>query len=301
MPVTAQPVARLDLPSLVARVNAATGAGLQLDGASEHGESGGAGFVHWPDGRDAVLTLSPLELPAAEHTAQVLLGVKAAGLPVPRHDLMVSLDDGSVAVVQERLPGEPSTFVDEEVVDAMVAMNDRFAGLLAGRPDVPVPSLFLRRSAPAMPRHEIVDGHGSQARGVLRRIRDISLDGQEPAGDDLVHLDYTSGNVLFDATAVSGVVDWNSGVARGDRHFALVKTQLEFSWGLLDPTVDRHHVQVEAVERLDEILHARVRPEVLRRYWACWLLYQLHWAISFEKAEVVDMFLTLAEDHVRIS
>ena len=301
MPVPAQPVARLNLPRLVARVNAATGAALQLDGASEHGESGGAGFVHWPDGRDAVLTVSPLELVAAQHAAHVLLGVKTAGLPVPRHDLIVPLDGGSVAVVQERLFGEPATWVDEKVVDAMVAMNDRFADLLVGRPDVPAASSYLRHSAPAISGHEALNAYSSRARRVLRHIREVGSDEQELTGEDLVHLDYTSGNVLFDpAGEVSGVVDWNFGVARGDRHFALVKTRLDLSWCLLDPTVDKHHVQVEAVERLDEILHARVPAEVLQRYWACWTLYQLPWAISFEKAEVVDMFLSLAEEHLHI-
>lgn len=80
-------------------------------------------------------------VPAARmrQTADVLEMARHRGLPVPRHELTVELDNGVVAVVQERLPGTQASHVDAEGVDALVAVNDRFAGLLADRPDVPIP------------------------------------------------------------------------------------------------------------------------------------------------------------------
>lgn len=167
------PSRRVDLPRLLAEVNAATGAGLRLLGASEHGESGGAGFVEWPDGRDAVVTRSPLDLAAARLTADVLAAGQAQGLPVPRHDLIVALGDGGVAVVQQRLAGRPSSWVDAGVVEAMVDTNDRFAGVLADRPDVAIPALYLRHSAPVAPRHQVLHAYSARARRLLSRIRAV--------------------------------------------------------------------------------------------------------------------------------
>nr|WP_238341681.1 aminoglycoside phosphotransferase family protein [Actinopolymorpha rutila] len=152
-----------------------------------------------------------------QQTAEVLAFARSKELPVPRQEAVVAIDDGSLAVVQERLDGRPSARVDAAVIDATVAVNERFAGLLADRPDVPIPPMWLRESAPVFPRHELLATHSDRSRRLLERIRAIgALEPHEMTGDDLVHPDFTFRNVLYDCDGhVSGVVDWNWGVGRG--------------------------------------------------------------------------------------
>ncbi|MFD0480559.1 hypothetical protein ACFQ0B_79880 [Nonomuraea thailandensis] len=49
---------------------------------------------------------------------------------VPRHDLVVDLDD-EVMFVQERLRGAPPRRLTPGTIDAIVEINDRFVGCCA--------------------------------------------------------------------------------------------------------------------------------------------------------------------------
>lgn len=290
-----------DTPAaLVAEINERAGCQLSLLGLAEHGGSGGAVYVRWPDGRDGVVTRTPTSIARMRQTADVLAGARSRGLPVARHDLVVGLADGSVAVVQQRLPGTPPRRVDAGVIDAMVAMNDRFAGLLVDRPDVPIPPLHLRHSGPVYPRHEVLEGHNDRSRRLLRRIREIGeAEPHEMTGDDLVHPDYTLGNVLYDdRNQVTGVVDWNWGAGRGDRHFALVRIYTDLYWSTLGHDGGEYGVQRSAFDRLDEVLESRLDPDALRLYWAHTTLNQLHWAILYHSPRVIDLFLRFGENRL---
>jgi len=271
---------------LVAAINQRTAAGLTVTGRAEFGELGGAIYIRWPDGRPGVVTRflgSPAE---AERTAEVLCYVRARGLPVPRHELVVDLPDG-VVFVQERLPAAPPRPLTAARIDAMVKINDRFAYALRGLPpDVPrVPRVPPRRGPmPVLP--------GPRARRVLDEIRRIGP--LEMPGDDLVHVDLTAANVLFDEQDnATAVVDWNLGAYRGDRLFALVKTRFDREWFVRSPAADP--VENAAAAHLDEILADRIAPETLRRYWAHWLHYQLRFAT---RPEVIDWHLDLAESRL---
>lgn len=288
-----------ELAAVVAEVNRRTGNQLEPLAAAQHGGSGGAMYVRWPDGRDGVLTRTPTSVEHMQQTAEVLAQLRSQGLPVPRHDVVVALADGTTAVVQERLPGAPAARVDADVIDAMVTMNDRFAGLLADRSDVPVPPLYLRHSGPDYPRHEVLEGFDDRSRRLLDRIREIGADEpHEMTGDDVLHPDYTFGNVLYDDHGnVSGVVDWNWGIGRGDRHFALVRIYVDLYWSMLGRDGGQHGVQASAFKRLDEVLNA-LDPRLLRIYWAHMTLNQLHWAISYHSPEVIELFLRFGESRL---
>lgn len=80
-----------DPVQLVTEVNHQAGCDLSLVGVAEHGVSGGAVYVQWPDGRNGVITRSPASVARMEQTAEVLAEARAAGLPVPLHDLVVEL------------------------------------------------------------------------------------------------------------------------------------------------------------------------------------------------------------------
>ncbi len=55
----------------------------------------------------------------------------------------------------------PARRNDAKVIDAMVAMNERFADLLADCPDVPIPPLHLSQSGPAYLKRSFYDGSES--------------------------------------------------------------------------------------------------------------------------------------------
>ncbi|GAB3413772.1 hypothetical protein GCM10027569_33420 [Flindersiella endophytica] len=258
---------------------------------------GGAIFVEWPDGRPGVVTRFIGSQGDAERTAGVLAHAHRCGLPVPRHDLVVRVDE-DVLMVQERLPGSPPGRMSGAVVDAVVALNDRFAGLLADRPDVPLLALCLDRSGDPYPRHEVLAAHSERSRRILDRIVQVGTRSPRQAGGtDLLHIDLTPPNLLFDdAGRVTGVVDWNLGAYRGDRHLALVKTRFELEWSLQTPNPDRD--DVAAAARLDEVLSARVPADLLQAYWAHRVLYQLHWALQFSPPDVVEWHLRVAEERL---
>jgi hypothetical protein len=102
---------------------------------------------------------------------------------------------------------------------------------------------------------------------------------------------------LFDDNGdITGVVDWNLGAFRGDRHLALVKTRFELEWGLNSPVPDPE--ERAAAEHLDKFLRQRLAPETLSRYWAHRVLYQLHFALQFAPPDVVDWHLRVAEERL---
>lgn len=275
-------------------INRRSGTDLRVLGRAPHGRLGGAVYASWPDGRPAVVTRFLGPLAEAERTAEVLAYVRDRGLPVPRYDLVVELDDG-VAFVQERLPSAPPRRLTPARVEAMVGINDRFADALAARPDVPMPQLCLYCSGEPCRRYEVLETYSPRSREVLEQIRLIGRGGPfVVVGDDLVHVDLTAANVLFDEDdRATGVVDWNLGAYRGDRLFALIKTRIDREWFVQAPDADP--METAAAVHLDEILADRIPSVNLRMYWAHWMLYQLCWAIRHSSAEAVDWHLDLAE------
>jgi aminoglycoside phosphotransferase (APT) family kinase protein len=286
--------------ALVAEVNEREGLGLVHVGEAAHGESGGAVFVRWPDGREGVITRASASIEQLQSTADVLSTIRSGGLPVPRHDRLVQLAEGDVAVLQERLPGAPPNRVTAAVIDSMVEMNNRFADLLKDRHDVAIPPLYLRRSGPVFPRHETLDGYSDRSRRMLRLIHEVgNVEPHEMIGDDLVHTDYTVPNVLFDETGqISGIVDWNLGVARGDRRFALVKLRFDLTWDAMSADGGQQCVEQEAIDRVDDVLETTLEPDLLRKYWAHWTLVMLHWTIRSGNPEVIDLHLRLGESRL---
>lgn len=276
-----------------------TGIRLEVVGlAAQTGGRSSAAYVRWPDGRDGVLTRTKPSLERMRQTADVLASVRARGVPVPQHELVIELADGYVAVMQERLPGTPPSRVDAAVIDAMVATNERFAGLLADWPDVPVPSAFPPAGPSDHPWERTLGRYGDRGRRLLARI--IELGGGEPyrmVGHDLVHTDFILGNVLHDEDGrVTGVIDWNAGAARGDHRFALVALLVDLDGYRPAAGGGPHAVQPDARERLDELVRQRIDPALLRIYWTQWRAHKVHRAIHNNRSpEEIDDGLRLAE------
>jgi aminoglycoside phosphotransferase (APT) family kinase protein len=180
----------------------------------------------------------------------------------------------------------------------MVEINDRFADELTARPDVPAPPLRLARSGNSSARYEILEAYSHRSRRVLAEIRRIGqAEPHEMLGTDLLHVDLSAANVLFDENdRATAVVDWNLGAYRGDRLFALVQTRFDREWFVRSPDADP--IENAAAARLDEILHDRIAPATLRMYWALWMLHHLARAIRSASPEVVDWHLDMAESRL---
>jgi aminoglycoside phosphotransferase (APT) family kinase protein len=271
-----------DPAAIVEAVNKHAGCGLVPIEVARHGETSGAVFVKWPDGRDGVLTVATVPADRMRQTAELLETL--GDLPVPRQQLIVTLPDGTVAVVQERLPGSPPSRTDAGVIDKMVELNERLTGRLADRPDIPMQPL-------AQPECEkTLAGHDDRSRRMLDRIR-LAYRG-EMTGNDLLHPDFTVPNILFDETGtITGLVDWNNGAARGDRGFALASLRYDLLWDSWSADGGQLDVQPGTIERLDEMLDSAL----LQRYWAHLTLRKLHFAIIFNDAKSIDMQLRLGE------
>jgi hypothetical protein len=282
------PVRRLDPAKLTALVNEHSDARLTLLGPAPGGQVGAA-YVRWSDGRDGVLTVAPTDRVAdLRRTAEILSTARSHGLPVPAYDLIAEVP-GAVAIVQQRLPGTQPHRADRDVVAAMVAVLDDFAGLLAGRDDVPVPDLWLRGSGPGFSLHRPLEVYDRRSRRLLDWIREVGATGAVMTGDDLVHLDFHPGNVLVDTVGgLTGIVDWD-GIGRGDRRFGLVT--LRFG-------VTTQDGDAATIAWLDEILEQRIEADILRVYWAAMSLREVDWAIRHHTASDVDRVLDLAESRM---
>lgn len=262
--------------AVVAELNERTGIGLELIGLSEQeGGTSSAAYVRWPDGRQGALSRSTLPFERIRQSAGVLTAARDRGLPVPRHDLVLEVSDGMLAIVQERLPGRPLSRVRPESIEAMVAMNEAFAGLLADRPDIPAP--------PAFSPSRYSDGQWGGTLGQLGERGQRLLAGLRGPGDvyrmtgaDLVHPDYGLGNILWDQQGrITGIVDWNGGAARGDRRFALLGLERN-----LAVEGDLYGAEPAGSTRLDELVTALIDPATLKTYRAHAAVEHAHRSIA---------------------
>jgi aminoglycoside phosphotransferase (APT) family kinase protein len=187
------------------------------------------------------------------------------------------------AVVQERLAGAPPERVDAGLVEEMLDLNRRMAGLLAGRADLaPVP-LYLTGSGPGFCRHEPLAGYDRRTARLLATVRAIGAGRDTADGPDLVHLDFHPGNVLVHEGRISGLVDWD-GAGRGDGRLDLVT--LRFDLARRAP-----HLGTALAARL----RATVPPGRLRAYSAHMALRLVDWSIRHHGPDEVRFWLDVAD------
>jgi aminoglycoside phosphotransferase (APT) family kinase protein len=283
---TFDPVRRLDTAQLVDAINEAFDLELTFRGPAGGGNVG-AGYVTDRGGRRLVLTWQPDTLATRHREIAELVDIaRARGVPAPRYEHVLQIG-ADVAVLQEQLPGSAPKRATPELADAMVALNDRCRGALTGRDDVAAAELYLRRSGPGFCLHEPLQEYSARTRRLLARIRRIGATAPAiAAGDDLVHLDFQSANVLVDDDGtLSGIVDWD-GAARGDADLDLVVLLFGLHATGAAPAT---------IVCLEERLRTRMPPGMLRAYWAHMSLRMVDWAIRHYGPGDVDIWLRLAE------
>jgi aminoglycoside phosphotransferase (APT) family kinase protein len=278
-------VPRLEPAQLLTQLQEHSGAALELVGPLPGGQVGAA-LVAWPDGRHGVLTqtgdASPETWQRVERSAELLALARGRGIPAPEYPLVVRLTD-RIAMVQEFLPGAPPGGVEVPLVEQMIGLTDRAAGLLAGRADVPAVPLYLLRSGPGYCLHQSLAQYDGRTRMLLDLVRRIGSENATTlTGDDLVHGDFHPGNVL---------VDWD-GAGRGDRRFDLVT--LRFDMALPGADQRERSARQAAARWLDARLDDLLDPALLRVYWAHMSLRLVDWAIRHHGPDDVDRWLTVA-------
>lgn len=279
-------VRRLDANSLVDALYETTGHRYTVLGPCPGGQVGAA-YVSGADGGRHVLKWRPgarVEDYRAGPQA-VSEAVRAAGAPVPATLLSVQVGPDTVTV-QELLSGAPAEHLDHGLLDQALALLDRQAGLLAGRPDVPRVPLHLDQDGPGFCLHGPLRLHSPRTAALERRVRAVGGP-RLLAGDDAVHLDFHPGNLLTVDGTVTAVIDWD-GAGRGDRLLDLVTLRFGAHAQGASPGV---------VRRLDALLDAAA-PERLRPLWAHMSLRMTDWAVRHFASGDVEHTLDLAEQRL---
>lgn len=201
---TVAPLRETDALRLLDELHARAGVRLIFAGMPELGATGGAAFVRWPDGRDAVLSRCAESEAQLRRTAEILAHLRACGVPAPRYDLIAELSECTV-LIQERLPGDPTPpHIDPPMMRAMLTMVDGFAGLLADFSDVPLLDLTLEDSQTTS-----LERYDDRSRRLLAWIEQVRARGVRMSGTDLIHRDYHRDNILFRGQTITGIVDWH--------------------------------------------------------------------------------------------
>jgi aminoglycoside phosphotransferase (APT) family kinase protein len=132
--------------------------------------------------------------------------------------------------------------------------------------------------------------HSNATRALVERIEAIGAEyGDELSGSDLVHLDYTLGNVLVhedDLDRVAAIVDWG-GARAGDLALDLAILRFDLSWRA--PALG---VEVE------QTLRNEIDDATFLRVWAHASLRMVDWSIRHYPDDVVDFWVALAQRHL---
>lgn len=127
--------------------------------------------------------------------------------------------------------------------------------------------------------------HSAATRSLLTRIQEVGGElGDSLTGADLLHFDYTLGNILVDAhdhDRVVAVVDWD-GARPGDLVLDLVVLRFDLSWRAPDLGDD-----------LERQITSRADASAFRQAWAHTSLRLVDWTIRHQP-ESVDHWVSLA-------
>jgi len=290
-----RPIPRLDGEAVVRAIRAVGGPTLVLREPMVGG-SIGAFAVERDDGTEWILTVAPPMAPGETGSpfedARELMGLAQDwGVPAPRYERVIPLADGSAAILQERVHGVPVTTATPALVDHVLGLAEIRRNLVAGtRFDGRPFPLHLMTSGRGFCHHEPMRTHSVATRALLERIEAIGAEyGDELAGSDLVHFDYTLGNVLVrahDPDCVAAIVDWH-GARGGDLAIDLAILRFDLSWRAPALGLD-----VEAT------LRNEVDDATFLKVWAHASLRMIDWSIRHHESDVVDYWIEFAHRHL---
>lgn len=258
---------------VVRLVNERHGCSFRLRGRCAGGEGAGAWNLDGP----FVLKWYP-DARAEQRfrrAATATAALRARGYPAPAYELVGAWDDGAYAVMQ-RLDGEPMPHI---VTDATPLLE-----LIELQADLPV---LPDDDWPAAARDPVLrGGHGFCLLDTMRAYSPATaslLDAAQAIASrayaaparDVVHLDFSPGNVLHRHGAVTGVVDWEA-VHRGDRAFDVTTLAIYAD---------------DAAVRVRLLRSALALSGAVPLYLAHLAHRQVEWSVRHHTADVVELYI----------
>jgi aminoglycoside phosphotransferase (APT) family kinase protein len=268
--------------------------------ASRHGKrftyagelAGGDGPGAWelssPDGPAVLKMLTGRDVTSdLEQRGRALDVLRERGYPAPEL-LCVGAAPSGTYLVQERLPGEPIGYRFtpdqlEEIVRLHELHTDIGVDLPGERWPLPVTRPTLE-GADGFCVIETMRAYSSETDAFLTELQDMT---RAHAADvtrtgDIVHLDFTYGNILGADGLVTGVIDWEAATI-GDRGFDLAT----FAFYVFFDDVLRRALLGRAADISG--------PSALRVYLAHLIFRQTEWCTRFYDEDRVRFYL----DHSR--
>jgi hypothetical protein len=213
--------------------------------------------------------------------------LRAAGYPAPRYWPPLAFPGGAL-VVQAAVPGTAhDEHVDLSLLDAVLALNRRQAGLgdPGGWHELMVRS--LTEGCDGWCLHEPLGRHSREGARLLDRVREVGRAVPPLPEGDVVHLDFHHRNLLRSGPEVRAVIDWE-GAVDGDRHLDLVT----FAFGLVSAAPGPTLAATEAA--LWDHLTATIPPDHLRVYAAHMALRLADWRVRHHSPADADAAVTYA-------
>jgi aminoglycoside phosphotransferase (APT) family kinase protein len=235
-----------DQAALLAQINALHGTALRAGGPRMHGENQGAYPVVNGDGERVILKLGRAEAGLFDRLARaeaITARLHALGAPVPQYVMRGTTPDGTRYYLQEALAGEPvGRLLRPEHLDRLFALNDLQAGqAVSAEQDWSryVADLVLRGESGWA---DELRAYGSATARLVDALATLTAGRERFLGthDDIVHGDFSPGNILVHDGQISGVVDWDA-AGCGDRAFDLALLLFYFydDRPIRDPLRDR--------------------------------------------------------------
>jgi hypothetical protein len=216
-----------------------------------------------------------------------------AGWPVPSES---TIDGEEIRfVIQEFMAGTPPSTLDHRLVDQLLELHSRRLGLAKPHDPVRWPTNLITTIAVGgngYCLHEPLLRYDHRTRSLIGRIEAFgcTLDADDFVGQDIVHWDFHSGNLLVEAGGLSAVVDTDFAMV-GDAGFDLVMLALT-SEALECETGVRSRLFAAAFDDLDEFK--------AQAYLAHLFVRLIDWPIRRGSPAEVDLWLARADELLTI-
>jgi hypothetical protein len=219
-----------------------------------------------------------------QRAQQITDRLRALGYPAPQH-VLVGCTTNAAYAIQRALPGQPMEQLPPALVADFLMLNERQRDQarlerLTWPEPVVHPVLFGGDGFCLL---EPMQTYSTITAEMLQAVQTIvrrSADQIAPQAD-IVHYDCNPANVLADAAAMSGIIDWD-GWCAGDRIFD-VATMLFYSY--TDLAV-RNQLWQTIVEQSGPASGAVYLAHLIHR--------QVEWSIRYHPPETIERWLMLA-------
>ena len=276
--------------SLIDAINLRHGTFYRLHSVTDGGESRSAHLLEDRDGKRFVLKFGHGVEFNPEPASRVTTRLRVLGYPAPVYTEIGDHNRWTYAV-QEQLPGVPGRpeIFTHSIVEEAIELNRMHR--LREPPNDDWHAELCRSVLVGYENYCRVDSlrtHSAETLRVLNAAQQAAAaprDNSSPTGD-IVHWDFSQGNVLIGGAHITGVIDWE-GVRVGDACFDLVTLLF---YGYRDARVRT---------RLLRELCERSRGSAIRLYAAHMIVRQVDWSIRHHTPDQVSYFLKTADRMLR--